>query len=101
MIILFQMLYLLNCRSLTQTFWRIGQFSNRWMYIGMLVTLGLQLAFVYLVPFNRLLHTRPLDAPDWIMSGAVALAGFIISSLEKWFWRQKGKNSSEVRETTG
>jgi magnesium-transporting ATPase (P-type) len=34
-IILFQMLYLLNCRSLTQTFWRIGLFSN-WVYVGML-----------------------------------------------------------------
>lgn len=39
-IILFQMLYLLNCRSLTQTFWRIGLFSNWWVYIGMLATLG-------------------------------------------------------------
>ena len=98
-IILFQMLYLLNCRSLTQTFWRIGLFSNRWVYIGMLVTLGLQLAFVYLEPFNRVFHTQPLDAADWGMSGAVALAGFLVISLEKWFWRRRAV-SSEARERT-
>lgn len=97
-IILFQMLYLLNCRSLTQTFWRIGLFSNRWVYIGMLATLGLQLAFVYLEPFNRVFHTQPLDAADWGMSGAVALAGLFVISLEKWFWRQK-EVSSEARRT--
>jgi magnesium-transporting ATPase (P-type) len=99
-IILFQMLYLLNCRSLTQTFWRIGLFSNRWVYVGMLATLGLQLAFVYLEPFNRLFRTQPLDAADWGMSGAVALAGFFVISLEKWFWRQK-QVDSDAREWTG
>lgn len=88
-IILFQMLYLLNCRSLTQPFWRIGLFDNRWVYIGLFATLILQLAFVYLEPFNRLFHTRPLTAADWAMSGVVALAGFIAISLEKWFWRWK------------
>jgi len=88
-IILFQMLYLLNCRSLTQTLWRIGLFSNRWVYIGILVTLGLQLAFVYLAPLNLLFHTEPLDATDWGLAGAVALAGFLVISLEKWVWRLK------------
>jgi hypothetical protein len=34
------------------------------------------------------------------MSGAVALAGFFVISLEKWFWRQKHV-SSDGRETTG
>jgi magnesium-transporting ATPase (P-type) len=88
-IILFQMLYLLNCRSLTQGIWRIGLFSNRWVYVGIVLTLGLQLAFVYLEPLNRLFHTHPLEATDWALSGAVALTGFFVISLEKWFWRMK------------
>lgn len=87
-IILFQMLYLLNCRSLTQTFWRIGLFSNLWVYLGIGVTLVLQLAFVYLEPLNQLFHTRPLDPADWLMSAGVAFAGFLIILLEKWLWRQ-------------
>ncbi|MBD3640494.1 MAG: HAD-IC family P-type ATPase [Marinobacter sp.] len=89
-IILFQMLYLLNCRSLTQTFWRIGLFSTLWVYLGIGVTLVLQLAFVYLEPLNRLFHTRPLEPGDWLMAAAVAFAGFLIILLEKWLWRQNG-----------
>jgi len=89
-IILFQMLYLLNCRSLTQTFWRIGLFGNLWVYLGIGVTLVLQLAFVYLEPLNQLFHTRPLDPADWLMSAGVAFAGFLIILLEKWLWRQNG-----------
>jgi len=92
-IILFQTLYLLNCRSLTQGVWRIGLFSNLWVYVGIVVTLGLQLAFVYLPPLNRLFHTHPLDTADWALSGAVALAGFLVILLEKWFWRHKQTNS--------
>jgi len=87
-IILFQMLYLLNCRSLTQTFWRIGLFGNLWVYLGIGVTLVLQLAFVYLEPLNQLFHTRPLEAADWLLSTGVAFAGFLIILLEKWLWRQ-------------
>ncbi|MCG7200857.1 HAD-IC family P-type ATPase [Marinobacter pelagius] len=87
-IILFQMLYLLNCRSLTQTFWRVGLFSNLWVYLGIGVTLMLQLAFVYFEPLNHLFHTRPLEAADWLMSAGVAFAGFVVILLEKWLWRQ-------------
>lgn len=86
-IILFQMLYLLNCRSQTQGIWRIGLLSNRWVFIGITVTLGLQLAFVYLPFFNSLFHTHPLDATNWMLSGGVALAGFLVISIEKWAWR--------------
>ncbi len=87
-IILFQMLYLLNCRSLTRSFWRIGLFSNLWVYLGIGVTLVLQLAFVYLGPFNQLFHTRPLEAADWLMSAGVAFVGSLIILVEKWLWRQ-------------
>ncbi|MFW5927441.1 MAG: cation-translocating P-type ATPase, partial [Wenzhouxiangella sp.] len=100
-IILFQMLYLLNCRSLTQVFWRMGLFSNRWVYVGMLAILVLQLGFVYLTPLNKLFHTRPLDAADWGMSAAVALAGFFIISIEKWYWRRKAHSDSENNATPG
>mgnify|MGYP000748957347 CR=1 FL=1 len=98
-IILFQMLYLLNCRSLTQTFWRIGLFTNLWVYLGMMATLLLQLAFVYLEPLNHLFHTEPLDLSGWLMSAGVAFVGFLIILLEKWLWRQNEVAGAEQVET--
>lgn len=81
-IILFQILYLLNCRSLTQTIWRIGLFSNRWIYTGIPVMLGLQLA-LFIWAFQPPVSSRTIDAVDWIR--AVAMAGFLAVSLKKWF----------------
>lgn len=65
----------------------IGLFSNRYVYFGIAATLALQLAFVYLPPLNRLFHTHPLEATDWIAPIVVALAGLPPITLEKWYWR--------------
>lgn len=87
-IILFQAIYLLNCRSLTESVFRIGLLSNPYVYFGIAATMGLQLGFIYLPPLNQLFHTHPLDAADWIAPTALALAGFAAISLEKWCWRR-------------
>jgi magnesium-transporting ATPase (P-type) len=87
-IIVFQALYLLNCRSLTEGIWRIGLFSNLWVYAGIGVTLALQLAFVYSETLNGLFHTAPMNAADWVMCSGVALAGFLVVALEKRLWRR-------------
>jgi magnesium-transporting ATPase (P-type)/predicted PurR-regulated permease PerM len=88
-IILFQAIYLLNCRSLTESVFRIGLLSNPYVYFGIAATIMLQLGFIYLPPFNQLFHSHPLDATDWIAPVAVALAGFLAISMEKWLWRQR------------
>lgn len=43
---MFQSLYLLHCRALTQGLRHIGLFNNRWVPVGILACLALQLAFV-------------------------------------------------------
>ena len=88
-IIVFQSIYLLNCRSLTESVFRIGLFSNPYVYFGIAATIGLQLGFVYLPFLNRLFHSHPLDATDWIAPIVVALVGLPAITLEKWFWRRR------------
>jgi magnesium-transporting ATPase (P-type) len=92
-IILFQCAYLLNCRSLTESAWRIGLFSNPYVYFGIGATLVLQLGFVYAPPLNALFHTHPLEAVDWIAPTLVALAGLPVLSLEKRFWRWRDQSA--------
>ena len=60
-IMLFQAIYLLNCRSLTDSVFRIGLFTNLHVYYGIATALALQLCFVYLPAANRLFHTHPLS----------------------------------------
>jgi magnesium-transporting ATPase (P-type) len=90
-IILFQAIYLLNCRSLTESIVRIGIFSNMHVYYGIATALVLQLAFVYLPPFNELFRTHPLSATDWIAPSLVALAGLPLIAMEKRFWRWRAR----------
>lgn len=95
-IILFQILYLLNCRSLTESIFRIGLLSNRYVYWGIAATVGLQLGFVYLPVLNQLFHSHPLEPGDWIAPGAVAFAGFAAVALEKRLWRRR-RNSATAQ----
>lgn len=94
-IILFQCAYLLNCRSLTESAFRIGLFSNRYVYFGIAATLGLRLCFVYAPTLNALCHTHPLDAADWIAPTLVALVGLPMLSLEKRLWCRRGKSGRD------
>lgn len=88
-IIIFQAVYLLNCRSLVDSIRRIGLFSNRYVYGGIAVTLALQLCLVYMPALNRLFHTHPLDAEDWLLPLAVGLVCLPVVSVEKLWWKHK------------
>jgi Ca2+-transporting ATPase len=46
-IILFQIFYVLNCRSLRGTVWSIGFFSNPMIFVGIGALLVLQALFIY------------------------------------------------------
>ncbi len=87
-IILFQAIYLLNCRSLTESIFRIGLFSNMHVYYGIATALVLQFCFVYMPPLNALFRTHPLSAADWLAPTVVAVAGLPVVAMEKWFWRR-------------
>jgi potassium/sodium efflux P-type ATPase len=86
-IVMFQALYLLNCRSLTESAFQLGIFSNKHVYYGIGAAMVFQLCFVYLPPLNRLFHTHPLSVGDWIVPTLVALAGMPVIAMEKRFWR--------------
>jgi len=76
--------YLLNCRSLTQSVWAIGWWSNVWLPVGVLTMLLFQLAFNYFPFMNRIFHSAPVDALSWIAAAAIALTIYTIVGFEKW-----------------
>jgi Ca2+-transporting ATPase len=82
-VILFQIFYLLNCRSLRDSVFKIGLTSNVTVYIGIAVVLLLQLAFVYLPLMNWLFDTVPLDGGEWLASALVASVVLPVISAEK------------------
>lgn len=74
-VIMFQVFYMLSCRSLKDSVFKIGFFSNKTVFIGISAILTLQALFIYTPPMQAIFSTYPLTLPSLLFS---ALAGAII-----------------------
>jgi cation-transporting ATPase F len=83
-IVMVELFYLFNCRSLTRSMFSVGVFSNWWAIAGAAGMIGLQLAITYVPLLNRLLHTAPLPADSWLWIVAVAFVAYVVVGVEKW-----------------
>ena len=86
-IVMIEVLYLFNCRSLKQSAFRIGLFSNRWAIIGVIGMVLLQILFTYAPFMNTLFLTAPLVPMDWIRVLGVSLIAYLVVEIEKWIRR--------------
>ncbi|MRG92463.1 cation-translocating P-type ATPase [Polyangium spumosum] len=89
--VLFQVFYLQNCRSLRGSALAIGLFSNPFVYVGVVALLLLQLGFVYLPFMHVLFDSAPLGAGEWARSAAVALVVLPVIALEKRWQRRRAE----------
>jgi calcium-translocating P-type ATPase len=90
-IVLFQVFYLLECRSLRHSILHVGLWTNPWALIGIAGVLALQAAFVYVPPLQDVFGSAPLSAGDWLLAVAAAATVLPVVSLEKW-WRRRDRN---------
>ena len=97
MFVVGELFYLFNCRSLEQSMFRIGVFSNRWIVWGVLAMVGLQLLLTYAPVMNRLFHTAPIDGLAWVPILATGLAVYAVVGIEKWIRRQLTATRSVAR----
>lgn len=82
-IVIGELFYLFNCRSLTRSMFRIGVFSNPAAIGGALVMLGLQLLFTHTAAMNRLFHTSPIGWDAWLAIAGCGLAIYVLVECEK------------------
>jgi cation-transporting ATPase F len=89
--------YLFNCRSLVNSIWSVGWFTNRWLWAGVGAMAVVQLVFTYTPVLNRLFHTEPIDLLSWV--GVIGVAGLIalIVATEKHIRRHVAARRSEPR----
>lgn len=87
-VIMFQIFYMINCRSLRDSVLRIGLFSNPTIFVGIVALLILQLAFIYLPVMQTIFNTAPLSGSDLLLSIVAGMIILPVISFEKW-WRNR------------
>jgi Ca2+-transporting ATPase len=94
-IVLVEVAYLFNCRSLNHSLLRIGLFTNRAAIGGALAMVAAQLLFTYSTVMNKLFQTAPISGQTWLRILAVAAAAFVVVEFEKWvrFGGERGKQA--------
>ena len=88
-VIMFQIFYLLNCRSLRDSMLKIGVFSNKTVFIGIGALLVLQAMFIYAPFMQAIFASAPLTIDDVLKSILVGAIILPVISVEKW-WRNRG-----------
>ena len=86
--VVFEKMSVFAFRSLRSPVSRIGWASNPLLLGALLLTLGLQVAAVYLPFFQTILHTVPLDLTHWLWIAGLALPLIVVPEMVKLL-RQK------------
>jgi len=80
---LFQLFNVFNARSEGRSAFA-GMFRNRWLWLALGISLGLQCLVVYLPWLERAFSTTPLSAGDWCLCAAVASSVIWLGEIYKW-----------------
>jgi magnesium-transporting ATPase (P-type) len=91
-----QSFYLLNCRLLRYSMFRLGLFSNPWIWGGIAALTVAQLLSTYAPLMNRMLHTAPIGLMDWAHILAVGLVIHLVIGAEKRFRRRREMEDSKT-----
>ena len=84
-VMLVQAFYLLNCRSLNRSFFRLAPFGNPMIWVGIAATAVAQLLFTYMPIFQQLFHTDSVSANVWLRVVVVGVTAFVIIEIVKYF----------------
>ncbi len=83
-LVLGELFYLFNCRSLSRSAFALGFFSNRWLLGGVMIMIMLQLLFTYAPAMNRFFHSAPISWDAWLRIIVNSLFIYAVIGMEKW-----------------
>lgn len=78
-----------NCRTEKQSVFKIGILSNKRINFGIVVELLLIILLVYLPPLQKVFHTAPLNAADWLFLCIWPPVILLLEELRKVFLRKR------------
>jgi P-type Ca2+ transporter type 2C len=89
-----QLANVLAIRSETQSLFRIGLFSDKYVLGAVVLTFLLQMATLYVPFLNPVFRTQPLTAGELTLVVALSSVIFFAVEVEKFFWRRRSRKDS-------
>ncbi len=90
-VIVFQVFYMIICRSLKDSVFNIGFFSNKKVFVGIAIIVVLHSLFIYTPFMQKVFGTTALDLRDLMVAIGVGFLIFPIIGLEKLIVRKLNK----------
>lgn len=82
-IIVFELVFAFSCRSQSQTIFRLGVTSNKYLVAAVLSQLCLLLLIMYVPSVARLFEVTPIGIIDWLIVVAAGISGFVLAEISK------------------
>jgi Ca2+-transporting ATPase len=86
--VLFQLVDVFNCRSLRDSTFKIGFFSNKPIILAIIAAFLLQVMVVHVPFFHDYFYTVPLSPFEWLLALAMASSVFIIEEIRKMLFKR-------------
>lgn len=86
-LVMFQIFHVFNSRSENQSVFRKNPFSNRFLFIGTLLSVAIHIGAMYFEPTKFLLRVEPLSLETWVRLILIALSIIVVVELHKLFRR--------------
>ena len=91
LVVVAEVFYLFNCRSLRVSPFRLGFFRNTWALAGAGIMVAAQLLVAYVPFMNRFFRTAPVSLGSWARVAAFGLAVFLAVEAVKALERRREK----------
>jgi len=83
--------FIVTARSIYDSAFTFNPFSNKWVLMGIAVTIITQLMITYVPAINVIFRTAPFPAEWWPMVILALFPGFLVVELEKFLRKRFGK----------
>jgi Ca2+-transporting ATPase len=87
-LILVQFFNALACRSLEQSFFKIGMFKNKWLLLAIASQVVLLVLIIYIPPLEKAFNTYALSPTEWGAALGLTSTIFWIAEIYKLIWRR-------------
>jgi Ca2+-transporting ATPase len=95
-LVVYELFYAFNCRSLRFTLPQLGIFTNKWLFPAVLSSFLLLIGVIYIPSWSVAFHTVPLNILDWDELFLVAGGSFLLIETVKWIIGRKRAKATAV-----